>query len=451
VHLNRRRVLSVLASSAAASIELNVTGTAAPSRQGPSEYGLRPGGAEDQSAALQRAINECARTRTPLVLAAGVYRASNLTLPAGAHVSGTRGATTLTLLGPGASLITGSGSDTITLSGLIFDGRRNELPERGALVRLENCQSVKIADCAFTASAGPAFIAIGSAGQLSDCTFTEIADVAVHVLDSRGFLIARNQIRDAGNAGIQVWRSRPGDDGAMIIDNRIEHVQNRLGGSGQYGNAINVFRAANVIVRGNRIRDCAFSAVRGNAASNLHIEGNSISNAREVAIYAEFGFEGALIASNDIKGAAIGISVTNFNDGGRLAVVQGNIVRNLLARRPAGTDPADGAGIGIAVEADTAVSANIVENAPTAGIVLGSGPYLRDVAATGNIVRKCAIGVAVSVAPGAGTALIANNVISDTGRGAVVGMLRSRAVTGDLTKPGSEQYGQVTISGNRVQ
>jgi uncharacterized secreted repeat protein (TIGR03808 family) len=336
VHLNRRRVLTVLASSAAASIELNVTGTAAPSRQGPPEYGLRPGGAEDQSAAVQRAINECARTRTPLVLAAGVYRASNLTLPAGAHVSGTRGATTLTLSRPGASLITGSGSDTITLSGLIFDGRRNELPERGALVRLDNCQSVKIADCAFTASAGSAFIAIGSAGQLSDCTFTEIADVAVHVLDSRGFLIARNQIRDAGNAGIQVWRSRPEDDGTMIIDNRVEHVQNRLGGSGQYGNAINVFRAANVIVRGNRIRDCAFSAVRGNAASNLHIEGNSISNAREVAIYAEFGFEGALIASNDIEGAAIGISVTNFNDGGRLAVVQGNIVRNLLARRPAG-------------------------------------------------------------------------------------------------------------------
>ena len=447
MHLNRRRVLTVLASSAAASIELNVTGTAAPSRQRPPEYGLRPGGAEDQSAAVQRAINECARTRTPLVLAAGVYRASNLTLPAGAHVSGTRGATTLTLSRPGASLITGSGSDTITLSGLIFDGRRNELPERGALVRLDNCQSVKIADCAFTASAGSAFIAIGSAGQLSDCTFTEIADVAVHVLDSRGFLIARNQIRDAGNAGIQVWRSRPEDDGTMIIDNRVEHVQNRLGGSGQYGNAINVFRAANVIVRGNRIRDCAFSAVRGNAASNLHIEGNSISNAREVAIYEEFGFEGALIASNDIEGAAIGI----FNDGGRLAVVQGNIVRNLLARRPAGTDPADGAGIGIAVEADTAVSANIVENAPTAGIVLGSGRYLRDVAATGNIVRKCAIGVAVSVAAGAGTALIANNVISDTDRGAVVGMLRSRAVTGDLTKPGSEQYGQVTISGNRVQ
>ena len=63
-----------------------------------------------------------------------------------------------------------------------------------------------------------------------------------------------------------------------MVDNRIEDIDNRAGGSGQYGNAINVFRAGNVIVRGNRIRNCAFSAVRGNAASNLQIEGNTITD-----------------------------------------------------------------------------------------------------------------------------------------------------------------------------
>ena len=218
----------------------------------------------------------------------------------------------------------------------------------------------------------------------------------------------------------------------MVIDNRLEHIESRQGGSGQYGNAINVFRAGNVIVRGNRIRDCAFSAVRGNAASNLQVQGNSISDAREVAIYAEFGFEGALIANNTIEGAAIGISVTNFNEGGRLAVVQGNLIRNLLPRRPAGTDPGDGGGIGISVEADTTVSGNVIENAPTAGIMLGWGPHLRDVAVTGNVVRKVGIGIGASVAPGAGTALIANNVISESRGGAVVGCSlerRSRAIS----------------------
>ena len=73
----------------------------------------------------------------------------------------------------------------------------------------------------------------------------------------------------------------------------------------------------------------------------------------EVALYAEFGFEGAIIADNSVDGAAIGVSVTNFNEGGRLAVVQGNIIRNLKPQRPAGTDPGDSAGVGISVEADT--------------------------------------------------------------------------------------------------
>ncbi len=146
-------------------------------------------------------------------------------------------------------------------------------------------------------------------------------------------MIARNTIRNAGNNGIQVWRSQAGDDGTQVIDNRIEDTAAQAGGSGQNGNAINVFRAHNVTVRGNRIRNAAFSAVRGNAASNIQITNNTCTGLGEVAIYAEFGFEGAVIANNTIDGAAIGIAVTNFNEGGRLAVVQGNLIRNLVPKR----------------------------------------------------------------------------------------------------------------------
>ena len=287
-------------------------------------------------------------------------------------------------------------------------------------------------------------------GEVSGTTFTHIADVAILSYDGSGLLIARNTIAGAGNNGIQIIRRETGDDGTLVIDNRIENVANRSGGSGQYGNAINAFRAANVIVRGNRIRGCAFSGVRGNTASNIHIEGNSISDAGEVAIYSEFAFEGALIAGNSIDGAAIGVSVTNFNDGGRLATVQGNIVRNLKPQRPAGTDPGDAAGIGIAVEADSAVTGNVVENAPLAGIMLGFGRYLRDVAATGNVVRKTDIGIGVSVAPGAATTLVADNVITDVRRGAIVGMAGARPVTGDLSH-GAQAYAHLTVSGNHVR
>ena len=64
------------------------------------------------------------------------------------------------------------------------------------------------------------------------------------------------------------------------------------------------------------------------------------------------------------------------------------------------------------------MTGNVIEDAPTAGIMLGFGEYLRDVAVTGNVVRKADIGIAVSVAPGAGNALIANNMIADVLRGA---------------------------------
>src|SRR5262249_18668810 len=192
---------------------------------------------------------------------------------------------------------------------------------------------------------------------------------------------------------------------------------------------VNAHRAAHVIVRGNRISDCAFSAVRGNSASSIEIVGNSCSDVGEVALYSEFSFEGAVIANNTVDGAQTGVSVANFNEGGRIAVVQGNIFRNLSPRQ---VNPRGDHGMGIYVEADTAVTGNVVESAAFCGIMAGWGRYLRDVTITGNVVRKAGIGVAVSVVPGAGGAIIADNMITDARRGAIVGMDHDRPMTGDL-------------------
>jgi uncharacterized secreted repeat protein (TIGR03808 family) len=413
-------------------------------------FGLRPGSSDDQSRLLQRALEETARTGTPLALPPGSYRAANLRLASGTRLIGVGGSTRL-LLGDGEALLTAAGADNVSLSGLVLDGGGRPLPQRGGLVHLEGCRGLRISDCEITGAGRNALVVVAAAGEITDTALLDSADTAIRAVDSRGLLIARNRIDGAGNNGIQVWRTVEGDDGTLVTDNRIENVANRAGGSGQYGNAVNVFRAANVIVRGNRIRNCAFSAVRGNAASGIHMQGNSISDAREVALYAEFGFEGAIIANNTVEGAAIGVAVTNFNEGGRLAVVQGNIIRNLLPRRPAGTAAGDGAGIGIAVEADAAVTGNVIERAPFAGIMLGFGAYLRDVAATGNVVRKADIGIAVSVAPRAGTALVANNVIAETRRGAIVGMAGATPVTGDLAQGGAERYAHLALVANRAR
>lgn len=414
------------------------------------QYGVRPGSSEDQTRALQRAIDEAARAQVPLALPPGIYRAGLLRLPRGAQLIGVRGATRLVFSG-GASAVQSDGSDAIGLSGITFDGGNIPLPARRGLIHVLGGQDVRITDCAITNSGGSGIWLEQISGEISGNIFTDIALTAVVSFDARGLSVSRNTITGTNDNGIEILRTAIGDDGTLVADNRIENIKAGPGGSGQYGNAINAFRAGNVIVRGNRIRNCDYSAVRGNSASNIHISGNSVSDVREVALYSEFAFEAAVIANNIVDGAAVGVSVCNFNEGGRIAVVQGNIIRNLIPKRPIGTAPDDDAGVGIYVEADTSVTGNVIENAPSYGIVAGWGKYLRDVAITGNVIRKALAGVGVSVMPGAGTALVNNNMISETPRGAVVGLDHARAVTSDLSADGAQRFAQIVVGGNAVR
>lgn len=318
-------------------------------------------------------------------------------------------------------------------------------------MQIVQSNDIRIDDCTILKSGNAGIWLERCAGVLRGNDFSDIGTTAIVSFDGNGLLVAQNTIANTRSNGIEILRSAIGDDGTQVIDNRIEDVKAGPGGSGQYGNAINAYRASNVIVSGNRIRNCDYSAVRGNSASNIHITGNSVSQVREVALYSEFAFEGAVIANNTVDGAAFGVSVCNFNEGGRIAVVQGNIIRNLIPKRPIGTAPDDDAGVGIYVEADAAVSGNVVENAPSFGIIAGWGKYLRDVAISGNVVRNAFVGIGVSVMPGAGTALVSNNMISGAARGAVVGLDHAKPTTPDLTAKGAQSFAQIALSGNTVR
>jgi uncharacterized secreted repeat protein (TIGR03808 family) len=411
------------------------------------QFGVRPGAPDDQSHALQRAIDQAARSRTPLMLAPGVYRAGDLKLPAGTQLAGVRGATSIVLT-HGPSLLSSEHADTVSLNGLNLDGGGQPLPEGRALIHFDGVSTLRIADCEIAGAGRNGVTLQACDGEVTHSTITGAADNALFCNDSRGLMITANIIAKSGNGGILVWQSEKRRDGSLIADNRIEDTGARAGGTGQNGNAINVFRAGDVIVRGNHIRNAAFSAIRGNSASNIQIIGNNCAALDEVAIYSEFGFEGAVIADNVVDGAETGISVTNFNEGGRLASVRGNIVRNLGIRRP--NRPPEEAGTGIGVEADTVVAGNVIERAARAGISAGWGQYLRNVAITGNVVREAGFGVAVSVAAGAGIAVISGNILAGTKRGAIVGMEWEKAVTGDLALAGADRYPQLRISGNLV-
>jgi uncharacterized secreted repeat protein (TIGR03808 family) len=451
--IDRRSFVSLTASASAAAIAAASSAFAAPQTSPDAalvtgQIGLRPNATDDQTAALQRAIDQAASTRVPLTLGPGKYRAAGLTLPPGTQINGVAGATRL-VANSAKPIIASTNAENIRLTGLIFDGGGQPMAKNNGLVTLISGERVRVIDCEFIGAAAYGLMLDRIGGEISGCTLLGVADAAIFSLDARGVSITRNRIRRAGNNGIQVWRRALGEDGTIVADNRIEEVDAQDGGTGQNGNGINVFRAASVTVRGNRIHNCVFSAVRGNAASGIRITENTCTSLGEVALYSEFGFEGATIANNTVDGAGHGISVTNFNEGGRLAVVQGNILRN-LAPQPNARIANETHGVGIFVEADTAVTGNVIEKAASAGIMAGWGRFLRDVTVTGNVIRNAPIGVGVSVTSGAGAALIANNLISGATRGAILGMEHQEPVTGDLSKDGAVRYSQLVVNGNRV-
>ncbi|XUM21943.1 TIGR03808 family TAT-translocated repetitive protein [Bradyrhizobium oligotrophicum S58] len=455
--VNRRRMLAGSAAGAAGALALpaDAAQAAAPliSALGrdATQSGVRPNSPDDQTRALQRAIDEAARAQAPLALPPGIYRSSMLRLAKGSQLVGVRGATKIVFTGGGPSLLSAEGADGAGVTGISLDGGGIALPQRRGLLHLAAARDARILDCEITRSGGSGIWLEQVSGDVSGNVLTDIAVTAIVSFDALGLIVSRNTIKGARDNGIEILRTAIGDDGTMVLDNSIEDIKAGPGGSGQYGNAINAFRAGNVIIRGNRIRNCDYSAVRGNSASNIQIVGNSVTDVREVALYSEFSFEGAVISGNTVDGAAFGVSVCNFNEGGRIAVVQGNIIRNLIPKRPIGTAPDDDAGIGIYVEADSSVTGNVVENAPSYGIVAGWGRYLRDVVISGNVIRNALAGVGVSVVPGAGAAVVSNNMISGTPRGAVIGLDHIKPVTSDLTQEGAQRFTQLVVSGNAVR
>ena len=453
--VNRRNLLNASAGAAAGALAAAPSAaTAAPLMSSlgrdATQFGVRPGSPDDQTTVLQRAINDAAKAKVPLALAPGVYRTRALTLPDNAQLIGVRGATRLEF-GGGPSLFAGMGAANVSLTGLTLDGSLIGLPARRGLIHCERSRELRIVDCELINSGGAGIWFEQVSGEVQGNIFRNLASTALVSFDAQGLLVAQNTISGTRNNGIEILRHQAGDDGTLVIDNRIEDIVAGPGGTGQHGNAINAFRAANVIVRGNRIRNCDFSGVRGNSASNIQIIGNSMTDVREVAIYSEFAFEGAVIANNTVDICAIGAVACNFNEGGRVAVVQGNIFRNMLTKRPAPSQAGDGAGIGIAVEADAAVTGNVIENAPSYGIIAGWGKYLRDVAITGNVVRNADVGIGVSVTAGAGSALVNDNVISGAKNGAVVGFDHHKRITGDLTLQGAQKFAQLAIGSNLVR
>ncbi len=433
--LNRRQALAGIGM---ASLAVTAAHAAAPLNA--EDFGVIAALPDDQSKAMQAALDAAAAQGATLLLPAGAIFVRDLQLPGQLSIEGVPGATQFTAWN-GGRIAQARDVSNLVLRNVGFDARNAGTIDGDALLDITGSHAITLERCSFANSPASALRITDSGVTVTNCDFARHADAAIHAMDSRGLLITGNSISDCGNAGIRIWRSASGADGSIITGNRIAKVDWRGGGNGQNGNGINVFRADEVIVADNHIADCAFSAIRLNATNNSQVSGNMCLRSGEVAIFSEFGFSGSVIANNIVDGAAGGISMTNLDSGGQLAVCSGNIVRNIT---PLSLVNPDTRPYGIAAQADAAVTGNTVQNVPGVAISAGYGPFLRNVMISGNVVSTANIGIAVSVVDGAGPVHIANNLISNARDHAVVGMAWRDIVEPDLIS-NANRFANVTV------
>lgn len=413
------------------------------------ELGVYPAAFDDQSKTFARMLQAASDRNMPVFLPPGDYVVSNLTLPKHVRLSGVPGATRIVYGGDG-HLMLAEEAEHVELTGLVIDGANRWLGDHAqGLVEARRTRHLVIDNCSISGSGKNGVALERTGGRIERSSISGAAEAGIYSVEGGALQITGNIVADCGNGGILVHRWQPAADGAIVTGNRVERIQATKGGTGQNGNGINIFRAGNVIVANNVVAGCAFSAIRANSASNVQITANNCTGSGETAIYSEFAFEGAVISANIVDGGANGISISNFDQGGRMAVCSGNLVRNISAEGPYSAAP-PGFGAGIAVEADASVTGNVIEGAPLHGIGIGWGPFMRNVVATGNIIRDAGKGIAVSVVEGTGSAIVSDNVIAGARHGAVVGMEWATPVTGDLALSGSSGYPRLTVERNQV-
>lgn len=412
--------------------------------------GLEPASSADQSARLQALLEQAAAEGLALILPAGRYHIARLELPDGSAVIGAPGGASQLIATGDGTMLAARGVSRVTLRDVSLEGRRfARVGGSAGLVALNDVEALMLDGVSLSGGSGHGLALDRCSGTIRGCRISHAAGAGLYALDSRGLSVSDNSVEDCGNGGILIHRRAAGPDGTIVSRNRIARIAATAGGTGQNGNGINAFRADGVTIADNIVAECSFSAIRANSSSDIVIRGNQARASGETAIYCEFAFSGAVVAENLVDGAANGISVVNLDAGGRLATISGNLVRNLRRHGPYPPE-GPGFGIGIAVEADCAVSGNTIENAPRWGLLIGWGPYLRDVAVTGNVIRQATIGMAVSVVEGSGGALVTGNLFSGTPGGAIVGHRWADAASGDLlAMPTDALPPRLTLAGNR--
>ena len=379
------------------------------------------------------ALRESQRKGGPVQLPAGVTRLQSLELSSGARLLGAPQGSTLRLIGSGP-LLYAKGARDIAIESVSFEGSGALARSRG-LLEFEDVANLSIRGCAFRQSEANGVRLLRCGGVLAQNRIESVREAAIFSLDGLGFDIDGNTILHCGDNGVLIWTSSQGAyEGSRVRNNRIEDIGNLSGGDGPNGNGVGVFRAGSVRVENNRIRRCAYTAVRNNAGSDVEVIGNDCKTLGERAMYAEFGAKCAIFRDNRIEDAGAGISITNARDGTDGGAATGNTIVGLFERHP---DPAFGPRMfwrtGIAGERNCEISGNTIVGPAWIGVML-AGP--RDnVSVEGNRIVGAEFGIGFLAGRNLGESRILRNRIEGARSAAIAAFEGPAPLPGDILSP----------------
>jgi hypothetical protein len=180
------------------------------------DFGVEPDAERDQSAGMQRAIDQLAGAGQPITIPAGRYRLGRLQLPSKACVLGAPGLTVLAAL-PGTAAFEFQDKQDVSLRGLSFAGA-------GLIAR--ECRNLTVSDCRVLSSGGDGIVCSGAGLLVTGNRAASCAGAAIWV-EGDG-MVTGNFISGAGQFGLRLgsaWRL-----GTMTaINNMIEGTDVGIG------------------------------------------------------------------------------------------------------------------------------------------------------------------------------------------------------------------------------
>lgn len=311
------------------------------------DFGMVPNTGTNQTANFQSAINAAQSQQLPLFIPGGTYLITTVTVSANIEIYSTSRSAIILGLSQSpqiniAPISPATFVDVVHIRSINIDGQGQAFsgsPSDAGLIQATNTFNVIIDDCKINASAKHGIYLNASGGKITNNLVGAAAMYGIFSIDSAtgGVTFENNSVMQSGNGGILVWRSSASGDNSQIIRNTIGQTGADLGGTGQYGNAINLFRADFVIIADNSIYGSTFSAIRLNSSSYCQVLGNNSYGSGENAIWFEApgsgdNYSGGVAANNIIDTTGGGVFVANTTNGGHRVVVSNNQVTNVVVQ-----------------------------------------------------------------------------------------------------------------------